>query len=236
MSKIRAVPSPSTSPPLRSRAESRLSAERAAASGDIPRDPQRLVHELRVHQIELELQNEELRAARLETEATLQRYTQLFEAAPIGYFVVTTDGTIRQVNFSGKRLFGAESWELVGRRLAIFVESEQRTAFANFLLRVATGDERELEECELTLCLGPGQVARRDLRLVGTVLESSPPTLLLVAEDVSLRKRAEETIRDECRRKDLLISKLRGLRKDVQAACSPGDPGTLRGGAEDTEA
>ena len=68
---------------LRRLAEERL-AERADRALLSPDDPRRLVHELEVHQVELEMQNEELQAARLEIEEGLQRYTELFDFAPMG--------------------------------------------------------------------------------------------------------------------------------------------------------
>src|SRR5882724_12956218 len=61
----------------------------------------RLIQELEIHRIELEMQNEELRAAQCELEAHLDRYTQLFDFAPIGYAALTSDGTVREVNHVG---------------------------------------------------------------------------------------------------------------------------------------
>ncbi|MBV9947044.1 MAG: PAS domain S-box protein [Myxococcales bacterium] len=187
------------------------------------------MHELQVHQVELEMQNEELRAARQETEDMLLRFTQLFESAPMGYFVVSSEGTVHQANLSAARLLGAEPWAVVGRRLAVFVEPERRQAFADFLARVATAQAREQEACDVLV--GRPDAPPRDVHLVGSVLEGSAPALLVVAEDITLRKRAEAAIRDECRRKDLLIAKLRGLGRDMETACAPADPASPWPGA-----
>src|SRR5262249_580462 len=90
---------------LRRRAEETL-AERGQKPLTHLRDAevQRLVQELEVHQIELELQNEELRSARRETEFGLKRYTELFDFAPIGYATLDAKGTIREINHVGARL------------------------------------------------------------------------------------------------------------------------------------
>lgn len=89
---------------LRRRAEERWK-ERAAARPPHSRpDAQRLLHELEVHQIELEIQNEELLAARREVESGLERYTEIFDFAPIAYFVLSADGIIRELNLAGARL------------------------------------------------------------------------------------------------------------------------------------
>ena len=77
---------------LRRLAKERAAARRAMEPRASGEDPEAVVHELEVHQIELEMMNEELRAAREELEAGLDRYTVLFDFAPIGYATVTADG------------------------------------------------------------------------------------------------------------------------------------------------
>src|ERR1700721_168377 len=88
---------------LRRQAEARLSekqkSQRFEAEAErTTHDTQRLVQELQIHQIELEMQNEQLEQARGETEAALELYTGLYEFAPVGYFSLARDGVIRQVN------------------------------------------------------------------------------------------------------------------------------------------
>ena len=80
---------------LRRWAEARLKAlETKSAPTRTEADTQRLVHELQVHQIELEMQNEELRQLRAEAEAGLERYTELYDFAPVGYLTLGRDGAI----------------------------------------------------------------------------------------------------------------------------------------------
>jgi diguanylate cyclase (GGDEF)-like protein/PAS domain S-box-containing protein len=105
-------------------------------------DGQRLVHELQVHQIELEMQNEELRQARVEIEAGLERYTDLYDFAPVGYFSLGGDGTISQVNLYGAKLLGLERARLVGRRFGLFVALSRTPSFNTFLERVFKSPDR----------------------------------------------------------------------------------------------
>ena len=100
---------------LRRRAEQQLSEARADAAITAP-DPARTVHELLVHQVELEMQNDELQQARTELEESLARYTALYESAPVGYLTLDREGVIRQVNLTGTRLLGLERAGLVGTR------------------------------------------------------------------------------------------------------------------------
>ena len=104
---------------LRSQAEEQLKAKKRPPQSDV--DTQKLIHELQVHEIELELQNEELSLARAEVEAGLARYTDLYDFAPVGYFTLARDGTISQSNLTGAFLFGVERARLLNRRFELFV-------------------------------------------------------------------------------------------------------------------
>src|SRR6202035_1737073 len=106
-------------------------------------DTQRLVQELQIHQIELEMQNEQLEQARGETEAALERYTDLYEFAPSGYFTLDRNGTIRQANLTGAGLLGVDRSRLVNRRFGLFVAENSRPAFGAFVAKVFATQSRE---------------------------------------------------------------------------------------------
>ena len=109
----------------------------------------RLVHELEVHQIELEMQNEELQRTRAKAEALLAQYTDLYDFAPTGYFNLAADGTILAVNLTGARLLGIERAQLLNRRFGVLVSEADRPIFNAFLAKTFAGKEREL--CEVAL-------------------------------------------------------------------------------------
>ncbi|MDZ7579260.1 MAG: PAS domain-containing protein [Deltaproteobacteria bacterium] len=135
---------------LRRRAEARLGEDRTqGASGPPEEDVQRLVHELQVYQIELEMQNEELRRSRAEVEAGLERYSALYDFAPVGYLTLGRDGAIHQLNLAGAGLLGVERARLSGRRFGVFVAEPDRSAFSHFLEKVFTS--RAQAECEVAL-------------------------------------------------------------------------------------
>ena len=108
-----------------------------------------LMHELEVHQIELEMQNEELIRAQAESEAALDQYTALYDFAPVGYFTLTRVGTILQVNLTGANLLGVERSKLLEKRFSLFVAEEFRTAFIDFLEGVFECGEKESFEVAL---------------------------------------------------------------------------------------
>ena len=96
---------------LRQRAEAAL-AEKAGSASDVsllsPEDVKELIHELQVHQIELEMQNEELRRAQVALEESRDRYVDLYDYAPVGYFTLDKNALILEANLSGADLLGIE--------------------------------------------------------------------------------------------------------------------------------
>lgn len=128
---------PSGPSELRRRAEERLRGNReTGCPPGTEADPLRLHHELQVHQVELEMQNEELRQARNDLETALKKYTDLYDFASVGYFTLDRMGDILSVNLTGAGLVGIERSRLVGRAFGHFVTDEARTAFTSFLEKV----------------------------------------------------------------------------------------------------
>src|ERR1700693_1336241 len=112
-------------------------------------DAHRLVQELQIHQFELEIQNEQLEQARAETQEALERYTDLYDFAPAGYFSLDRDGTIRQANLTSSELFGVDRSRLVNRRFGLFVAENSRAIFHAFAEKVFASQSRET--CEAML-------------------------------------------------------------------------------------
>jgi len=92
-------------------------------------DTQRLVHELQVHQIELELQNEELRLAQYELDASRSRYFDLYELAPTGYCVISENGMIEEANLTTAILLGIDRSRLIKQPLSRFIFKEDQDSF-----------------------------------------------------------------------------------------------------------
>ena len=112
-------------------------------------DMLRLLHELQVHQIELEMQNAELQEARDDVEAGLEKYTDLYDFAPVGYFSIDEQGLILEVNLTGATLLGVERSKLLKRQLPRFVAPTSRPILLAFLERVFSVPEKQVCEVEL---------------------------------------------------------------------------------------
>jgi PAS domain S-box-containing protein len=178
---------PADASELRRRAEARLKSQQAGTTP--PRtdaDIQRLVHELQVHQIELEMQNDELQHARDEMEAGLDKYSDLYDFAPVGYLTLDPAGAIREANLAVASLLGIARSALANRPFGLFVSAADRPAFGAFLKKVFESKVREF--CEVTLLLGKKH--SRDVRIEATVCESGQQCRA-VLEDITERKRTE---------------------------------------------
>jgi PAS domain S-box-containing protein len=149
-------------------------------------DLQKLLHELQVHQIELEMQNSELRQARDNEAAALEKYTELYEFAPVGYVALDRMGAIRSVNLTGSGLIGGERSSLLGRRFGLIVTSETRAVFADFLEKVFTSQTKET--CEVALQKeGDSELL---VQIEGSAVASGEECRLALL-DITERKQAE---------------------------------------------
>ena len=115
---------------LRQRAEA-LAGERAGGMPEnlevlSPEAARRALHELRVHQIELEMQNEELRRTQEELEASRARYFDLYDLAPVGYFTLSEQGLILEANLTAAKLLGVARGALVKQPLSRFILPEDQ--------------------------------------------------------------------------------------------------------------
>jgi PAS domain S-box-containing protein len=175
---------------LRRLAEERLKAQASDRQPPLAEhETQRLIHELQVHQIELELQNAELRQARDEVENLLEQYTDLYDFAPVGYFTLDRSGIIRAANLSGARLLGVERARLLGRNFGLFVPMEARPQFRACQDRVFGGQGKVT--CEVPLA--SGVAAARFLQLEA-VAEVSGNACRVAVIDITERRLAEAAL------------------------------------------
>lgn len=173
-------------------------------------DTRRVLHELRVQRIELELQNEELQQTKAEVDASLKKYTDLYDFAPVGYFSIDEAGLILDVNLTGAALLGVERSRLIKRRFQLFTAVPNRAAFDVFLKSIFAGHKKRV--CETSLLRTDRRCFWADLQAMSAVVDGGARKWCRVAViDVSARKRAEETQR----RVDELATKNRHLEEEI---------------------
>src|SRR5262245_22831108 len=102
---------------LRQRAEEMMQEDRSASENLSGQDAEALLEELRVHHIELELQNQELQEAQIALQFTRDRYLNLYDFAPVGYFTLSPENLIQEVNLTGAALLGIERKFLLNKPL-----------------------------------------------------------------------------------------------------------------------
>lgn len=134
---------------LRKRAESFLSAPANSTEEALPGDVRHLVEELHVYQIELEMQNEQLRNTQLELEAARDRYSDLYDFAPTGYFTIDNKGMILEANLTGASILGVEKGLLIGTPFSKFINRDDNDIF--HLLRQKLIETKNSQTCELAL-------------------------------------------------------------------------------------
>ncbi len=180
---------PAVDPALRLRAEAVFAATPAAQAAAAQTSPQ-LLHELQMHQIELEMQNEELCRAQADLAASRALYFDLYEMAPVGYFTLDASWRILQANLTAAKLLGRPRASLVQDRMTRFVAPEdQDLVYLSLRALVDTGAPLA---CELRMTRADG--SRFWAALSATAAPGkgdAPPLLRVVLNDVSARKLME---------------------------------------------
>src|SRR6185369_14535213 len=180
---------------LRRQAEEQLSAKTVEQhrSGTVE-EMQRLVHELEVHQIELEMQNAELCLSRDRVEKALEQYTDLYDFAPVGYFSLDREGNISSVNLNGARLLGIERSKLIGRSFGQFISENFRPTFTNFFDTVFTSQIREA--CEVKLLNKDNIPIIVQIVQIEAMADPSGQECRLALIDITGRRLAEDALRE----------------------------------------
>lgn len=156
----------------------------------------KLIHELEVHQIELELhqlelemQNDELKLAKVASVESNEKYAELYDFAPTGYFTLSKEGTVKQVNLSGAKMLGKERSQLIDSKFGFFVSDQTKKIFNEFLENAYVSFKKE--ECEVVLSLNG--IAPVNVLLYG-IVEGKEKKCFMTAIDITERKKLVEEL------------------------------------------
>jgi formate hydrogenlyase transcriptional activator len=179
---------------LRRKAEEKLRTQLERLQKLSAQDIQELVLELGTHQLELEMQNEELSKARDELESSRNQYAELYDFAPVGYFTIDAYGLIEGVNLTGARLLGIERGLLLKRPFSSFIaEAAEREIYSKH--REEVYQKQDSQICEIRLKRKDGATFYAQLQSVAKGKNDDKAGYILTTIlDVSDRKQAEDAL------------------------------------------
>ena len=179
---------------LRARAERLAAKSPAAIKAPLSEDIRKIIHELQVYQIELEMQNDELRKAQVEIEESRSRYVDLYDLSPVGYITLSKTSRVLDANLTAASLLGIPRGSLVGLIFTQFIVPEHRDSFIRYKGEVLRTDGKLAGEFEL--CKADGTrfwVSLDGLAVRG--VEAGPPRILGAFRDITKRRLAQAEIR-----------------------------------------
>ena len=176
---------------LRKKAEMQL--VRSPAKDETSRPAEELLHELQVYQVELEMQNEELRQAQVELEDSRDLYVDFYDFSPVGYITLNQEAMIDEINLTGAKLLGMERSKLRHRRFAPFVAPEDRDRWHLHFLTVLKHDDKK--DCELLLQRNDGTSFFAQLHCLRLNSDAKKSAVRMVMTDITERKQADENLR-----------------------------------------
>lgn len=176
-----------------------------------------ILNELSIHQVELELQNEELRRAQVELEISRQRYFELYNLAPIGYLTFDRQGQILEVNLHAAELLGKPVTQLRGRALSSILSGEAIVVFLRHLNAVTSSSLPQ--QCRLSLPKSAGTLIYLELRSLPWLDEAGQIVgARTVMQDVSGRVKAEMEAHAFRERMNIFVTELRTKNEALQSA------------------
>jgi PAS domain S-box-containing protein len=179
---------------LRTRAEESLKSDPGRPGDTRLEDANSLIHELRVHQIELEMQNEELLRVQNDLEISRSRYADLYDFAPVGYLTLNRHGQIVDLNLTAARQLGIERGRLIGKHFQYSVFQPDKEEFLSHLNAIFDKRERQIAEVRLS----PKGSEQFYARIESIYMEGEDGAGLCRTNmsDVTLRKKAEQVLQN----------------------------------------
>ena len=159
----------------------------------MPVETQAIIHELRVHQIELEMQNEELRIAHEELENVRSRFFSLYELAPVGYCTIANDGNIFEANLTLSKMLGISRGALIGKKISQFVFKDDQDIYYLYIKQLIKINESR--DCQFRLENKDGRVFWAQMVSTASLDANDTIVYRITISDITESKLAEEKIK-----------------------------------------
>jgi len=153
--------------------------------------PDNLLHELLVHKVELELQNEELRVAYFAMEEMRDRYLDLYEFAPVGYITLNREGVVDEINLTGSTLFGIDRSRLVNRSFTQFIAPDSQDRWHIVFRKLMASAKGDKQEFPLVLLREDGSILYAYLECLRWELVETKPIVRVTLTDIAKFKKLE---------------------------------------------
>ena len=184
---------------LRSRAEQRLRCRpHQMMARATEAQMKSVIHELEVHQIELEMQNDQLQVSQQELERAKESYTELYDFAPVGYVTVSKKGVIEESNLTLARLLGVERSRLIGKLFSQFVDRLDQETYYRCWRKIFQGSSSQV--CEIRLTPASGRAFFSRLEAVQAI-RAEKDVCRMAISDITEQKRFEASLRESERRR-----------------------------------
>jgi PAS domain S-box-containing protein len=159
-----------------------------------PEETRQTLHELRVHQVELEIQNEELRRTRVELESARTRYFDLYDMAPVGYCTISEEGMILEANLTAATLLDVTRSDLANQPFSRFIVKEDQNIY--YLHRKLLFDTGAPQVCEMRMVKKDGAAFWAHMEATTAPDDDGAPVYRIALIDITVRKRGEEALRE----------------------------------------
>lgn len=154
-----------------------------------------LMHELLVHKVELEMQNEELRKAHVEMEEARDRYVNLYEFAPVSYITLSREGLISKINLTGCILMGVDRYQLISRRFSHYVAQQDKDLWQRMFMTMMKHPAAEKQVFDLQMKRPDGSIYHVQLNCLQWEADEKDSALRMTMTDISKLKFAEAELK-----------------------------------------
>ncbi len=151
----------------------------------------RLLHELEMHNIELELQNKELMRSRSAAEDVAEKYNELYDFAPVGYFTLTNTGEIIELNKCGANMLGKKRSHILNSMFGAYVSEDTRLFFDQFLEKIFTRETQK--SCEVALSVNDDLTI---FVMLTAIIAKNNTQCIVTAIDITHRKKSREALQE----------------------------------------
>jgi PAS domain S-box-containing protein len=198
---------------LRRQAEKKaMSLEEQELKALSPEETRQMLHELQVHQIELEMQNEELRRTQAELGAARARYFDLYDLAPVGYCTLSEQGLILEANLTAAMLLGLTRGTLVKQPISRFILKEDEDIY--YLHRKTLLETGQPQACEVRMVRNDGNAFWTRLEAIAAQNEGSATVCRVALSDITGSKQAEKALQKSLQENRDLLSELQHRAKN----------------------